>query len=387
MDMRTWYARGAFAALLVWLVGSAVTPAGAVEDGLMGARIGASYREVIRKFGQPLGMLVSTGGGMVYQSMPSFSSSLPAFGQAATAPGTLPRWAEPVRVAGLLTGQQEWVYDLRHSRGVSLGIVLSGEGSDAVVTDVVVCGYPEYLKGKKQYAVTERGVTLQSTYATVLKRYGFPPEAEALTPGATPAASATGVGGAGARMGGGAAGGRGGGGMRAGGGGGGGMRGGMGGGGGMRGGGGGGMRGGGGGRMRGAITPQTQLASTLGGPSSFRVELTQMQGGRGMRGGGMGGGGGMRGGMGGGGGMRGGMGGGGGMRGGMRGGTMGRASAGTLPPLGTAAAGAAGALSNLAATATVDNQAIGFSRDCVLTYYAVAFTLHDMRVIRIHVSE
>jgi hypothetical protein len=59
-----------------------------------------------------------------------------------------------------------------------------------------------------------------------------------------------------------------------------------------------------------------------------------------------------------------------------------------LPPLGTAAATpAAAAISGLMATAIVDNQAVGFSRDCILTYNGIAFTLHDMRVFRIHVSE
>jgi hypothetical protein len=45
------------------------------------------------------------------------------------------------------------------------------------------------------------------------------------------------------------------------------------------------------------------------------------------------------------------------------------------------------AISGLSATAIVENQTVGFSRDCILTYNGIAFTLHDMRVIRIHVSE
>ncbi len=58
--MRTSRARHLLAALFLTVVGVVVAgPAGAVEDGLMGARIGASYREVLRKFRQPNGMLIA----------------------------------------------------------------------------------------------------------------------------------------------------------------------------------------------------------------------------------------------------------------------------------------------------------------------------------------
>jgi hypothetical protein len=70
-----------------------------------------------------------------------------------------------------------------------------------------------------------------------------------------------------------------------------------------------------------------------------------------------------------------GMGGGAGMSGGGRGG---------LPPLGAAAQNA---ITGLTATSSVNNQTISFSRDCILTYEGIAFTLHNMRVMRIHVSE
>jgi len=57
-----------------------------------------------------------------------------------------------------------------------------------------------------------------------------------------------------------------------------------------------------------------------------------------------------------------------------------------LPPLGTTAP-APGVTEGLTAQAVVDHASIGFSRDCLLTYESVAFTLHDMKVYRIHVSE
>jgi hypothetical protein len=353
----------------------------AVEDGLMDVRIGASYRELIRRLGQPTGILFSAGGSMMYQMTPrGAEAGLPIFGaQPATA--ETPLWVLPVMPGYLGDQQSEWLYDLRHTKGVVLGAILAGKGADAVVTDVVVAGYPENLKGKAVPVRTEKGIALQSTFLEILKRYGYPPMIEIYAP----SAPATGAGGG--RAGGGAAAG-----VRAG-------RGAAGAGGGMRagrgmGGGGRGMRGGaqGGRRMRGdlGITTRAIVSAPrsegqhVGPPglatASFQVELT---GGMrsGMRGGGMGGGG-----MG---GRRGGGGGGlGGGRGGMRGGRFGGAGAGrgTLPPL-TAAALPAGQAAVFTATATVNNQAISFSRDCILIYEGIAFTLHDMKVVRIHVSE
>lgn len=59
-----------------------------------------------------------------------------------------------------------------------------------------------------------------------------------------------------------------------------------------------------------------------------------------------------------------------------------------MPPLGqSAASAAAAAASRLVTAAAVNNQAVNFSRDCILSYEGIAFTLHDMRVMRIHVSE
>jgi hypothetical protein len=50
-----------------------------------------------------------------------------------------------------------------------------------------------------------------------------------------------------------------------------------------------------------------------------------------------------------------------------------------------AAGGAAGAGAGIQAFS--DTQAISFSRDCILTYEGIAFTIQDMSVMRIHVSE
>jgi hypothetical protein len=370
-----------FAALMVATGLCCTNRATAVEDGLMDVRIGASYRELIRRLGQPTGILFSAGGSMMYQMTPrGAQAGLPIFG-AQPATTETPVWVLPVMPGSLGEQQSEWLYDLKRTKGVVLGAILAGKGADAVVTDVIVTGYPENLKGKPVPVRTEKGVQLQSTFLEILKRYGYPPMIEIYAP------SAAATGGGGGRAGGGAAAG-----ARAG-------RGGAGAGGGMRAGrgmgggagaGGRGMRGGGRGgrRMRGDLGVTTRAIVSaprpegsdggLQGPAtpSFQLELTAaMRGGR-MGGGGMGG-------------RRGGGGGGmGGGRGGMRGGGFGGAGAGrgTLPPL-TAAALPAGQAAVFTATATVNNQAISFSRDCILVYEGIAFTLHDMRVVRIQVSE
>jgi hypothetical protein len=389
----------------------------AVEDGLLGVRIGASSRQLIadRSFGQPTGILFPSGGGLLYQGVAAApGAALPDFGQQAVAQAA-PNWILPVRAAALTEMQLQWGYNFTQTKGVALGIILNTEGGDAVVTDVIVAGYPQRLKGKPAPVRTQRGIVLGSTFADVLKRYGYPPLIEIYAPTA----------GAAARAGGAAAGG----GMRAGMGarGGGGMRGGtggprgpaMGGGGGRGGGRGGGMRGGGmrggggrGGRFGAAPPDLSDLTAHPGATRTaqapqFELSLTAAAMGRRGGGGGMGGGGMGGGGMGGG-GMRGGGPGmrgggarsGGGMRGGgMRGGGMrgggaaggrggGRAGGrGGLPPLGGGAAAPAGAVDRFTAQAVVDHVSVGFSRDCILTYEGIAFTLHDMKVFRIHVSE
>ena len=51
------------------------------------------------------------------------------------------------------------------------------------------------------------------------------------------------------------------------------------------------------------------------------------------------------------------------------------------------AAAAAAPVDRFTAQAVVDHVSVGFSRDCILSYEGIAFTLHDMKVFRIHVSE
>ncbi len=249
--------------------------------------------------------------------------------------------------------------------------MLNGEGADAVVSDVIVGGFPKYLEGKPEPVRTAKGVVLQNTFEEVLRKYGYPPLIEIYAPSGAGRATRGGAAGAmraGAggqmRVGGrGGRGGRGARGMGAGGRGGrGGARGGRGGRGGPR-----------GGRWGAAPDPVTMIAGA-DGLGTYDVVLTAAPGRRGGRGG-------MRGGR----GMRAGSRAGRGAGRGMAGRGRGTRAAGVgLPPLG---AGAAEAEEGLTTTAVVDHQQISFSRDCVMIYEGIAFTLHDMKVYRIHVSE
>ena len=358
--------RSILAALVVAIVAAAIAaPAYAVEDGLYGVRIGTSYRALVERFGPPHGILFPSGSGMVFQTaVPAPSQAgLPDFSQQPQATET-PVWVLPIRASILEANQTQWVYDFRSTRGFAIGILLNGEGADAVVSDLMVAGFPKYLKGKPDPIRTAKGVILQSTFEDVLKKYGYPPLIEIYPPSGAARAVAGGgrAAGGGGRGGMRAGGGGGGGGMRAGGGGG------RGGGRGGRGGRGGGRGGRGGGRRGAAPDPVTMIA----GADELGTYDEVLTGAPGRRGGGRRGGG-----------MRGGGGGRGGMRGGGARGGGGRG--GGLPPLG--APTAAGAAEELTAVAVVDHQQISFSRDCVMIYEGIAFTLHDMKVYRIHVSE
>ena len=96
-------------------------PALAVEDGLMGVRIGASYRELTKRLGAPNGILLSAGGGMMYQTLTRPAAGLPQFGGQAAAPTDMPVWVRPVLVGSLAAGQAQWFYDLPREEGRGAG--------------------------------------------------------------------------------------------------------------------------------------------------------------------------------------------------------------------------------------------------------------------------
>ena len=242
----------------------------AVEDGLLGVRIGASSRQLIadRGFGQPSGILFPSGSGLLYQGVAAApGAGLPNLTQqAVTDP---PTWILPVRAATLTEKQLQWAYDFTGTKGVALGIILNTEGGDAVVTDVIVAGYPQRLKGKPAPVRTQRGIVLGSTFAEVLKRYGYPPLIEIYAPTTGAAARAGGAVAGGGAMRARASGGAGAGGMRAGGMRGGGMRGGQ-----ARGGAGGAQRGGAGGRATGAQRPGAAAGGIIPPRLDYGFRLT-----------------------------------------------------------------------------------------------------------------
>ncbi|MBN1461621.1 MAG: hypothetical protein JXA57_18985, partial [Armatimonadetes bacterium] len=152
------------------------SPAGAVEDGLFGVRIGASYRELTEKFGTPHGILFPSGSGLVFQTPVAVApaqAGLPDFSQQAQTVD-IPVWVIPIRASSLLSNQSQWVYDFRKEHGFAIGVILNGEGADAIATDVIVAGFPKYLAGRTPIK-TAKGVVLQSTFEDVVKRYGYPP--------------------------------------------------------------------------------------------------------------------------------------------------------------------------------------------------------------------
>jgi len=195
--------RSVLAALVV-AMGAVViaAPAHAVEDGLYGVRIGTSYRALVERFGPPHGMLFPSGSGMVFQTaVPApTQAGLPDFSQQPQAT-EMPVWVIPVRTSVLEANQTQWLYDFRSTRGIAIGILLNGEGADAIVSDVIVAGFPKYLKGKAEPIRTAKGIVLQSTFEDVLKKYGYPPLIEIYPP----SGAARGIGGARAGAGDGAA--------------------------------------------------------------------------------------------------------------------------------------------------------------------------------------
>jgi len=106
---------------------------------------------------------------------------------------TLPIWAYTVRVSSLSLDQQELIY--RINKTYSLGIVITGQGAEAKVSDVVACSFmpfsmsvsksalvsrrmrPDFTFDRKKGqlpATTSKMVTIGSTLAQVLKAHLWP---------------------------------------------------------------------------------------------------------------------------------------------------------------------------------------------------------------------
>jgi len=126
-----------------------------VELRLAGAAIGDAADEILASasFGTPDGMFSA---GNVFNSTKA-------------APGAKPPWARAVAMARLAPGQVEWVYN---RDPVSVGIVITGKGINAHVTDITVSMWRDFKPSK--LAQTAKGVQLGTSFADVLERYGWP---------------------------------------------------------------------------------------------------------------------------------------------------------------------------------------------------------------------
>ncbi|MHB9025708.1 MAG: hypothetical protein ACYC7E_16320 [Armatimonadota bacterium] len=132
------------------------------------------------------------GGGMA--GMPDASGMAAASGT----PSKIPTWAYPVRVSKLSLDQIEYIYRLNNTYIV--GVVITGQGAEARVTDIIGCSFlpmikyfdkpgkrfnPEQMdfyctavpgpaKGKYFPAGTSKGVLIGSSFEKVLRAHKWP---------------------------------------------------------------------------------------------------------------------------------------------------------------------------------------------------------------------
>jgi len=155
--------------MLLLLAG--LSEAWALEEGLAGINIGSSPKQLMEVFGPPTGTLISGEGGA-----PTLVQW--AFGGAAAGGGLLPPWAYAVRPATLGSNQQLWAYDLgKKAKGLAAGFVITGQGPDAVVTDIIAASFKP-APAAQAFAQTRKGVHLGSSFQEVLLAYGYPPAME-----------------------------------------------------------------------------------------------------------------------------------------------------------------------------------------------------------------
>jgi len=83
--------------------------------------------------------------------------------------GETPPWAIAVQMEQIQSNQVEWVYN---RDPVTLGIVLTGEGISAHVTNIIISEWRNFdLNGIGQ---TAKGIRLGTAFADVLDNYGWP---------------------------------------------------------------------------------------------------------------------------------------------------------------------------------------------------------------------
>jgi hypothetical protein len=166
----------------------------AIDTELAGIRVGSTPTAVSQHYGSPHGILARRSDGSV-----SYVASGPLTAVSTTTPGYAPTpergpagyggtgqalsgstaglglqpVADIVRVSRLGRSQIEWIYvlgDLRRGDVTSIGVVITGQGADAVVSDVIVAS----LGRTSTRVVTEKGIRLGDPLSSVISRYGFP---------------------------------------------------------------------------------------------------------------------------------------------------------------------------------------------------------------------
>lgn len=178
---------GMKSALVVVLALGLLSAPGAVwalDVVLAGVRVGSTPAAVTERYGSPLGILARRSDGAVQYIGSGALAPLPAgatlavdrtpttYGGGQVVTGStanlgLPPRADVVRVARLGRSQVQWIYLLGD---LSLGVVITGHGPDAVVSDVIAAS----LKGGDRRVVTEKGIRLGDPFSAVIGRYGFP---------------------------------------------------------------------------------------------------------------------------------------------------------------------------------------------------------------------
>jgi hypothetical protein len=145
--------------VLVLLAGLMVCASSAfcLELKLSGASLGDTPEELLASasFGPPDGVFTP---GNVFNSTKA-------------QPGELPVWAMAVRMEQIAPGQVQWVYNRDPA---AVGIVLSGQGINAHVTDIVVSLWRTFEASRVAGSSTSKGARIGSTFADVLERYGWP---------------------------------------------------------------------------------------------------------------------------------------------------------------------------------------------------------------------
>jgi hypothetical protein len=172
--------------LVVLALGLLSTPGAvwALDTVLAGIRVGSMPTEVTQRYDAPLGIMARRSDGTVEYMGSGRLARLPAgatvgvtptpttFGGGQVVTGStanlgLPPAADIVRVARLGRSQVEWFYLLGD---LSVGVVITGQGPDAVVSDVIAAS----LRSKHPGVVTEKGIRLGDPLSAVIGRYGFP---------------------------------------------------------------------------------------------------------------------------------------------------------------------------------------------------------------------